>query len=149
MPGPSSDTMRSLERGPCTCSGATSASRIVTSRSGYALRSPRANSSASEDASANQKVFSSIRVSTGSFTMPPSESQISTYFACPTAHFDRSRGVSSCANRKPSGPEISRHRSTDTSHSVTSVSSASNSASNVSKRIGKYMWLYTVMPAGP
>ena len=73
--------------------------------------------------------------------MPPSASQISTYFAWPTAHFDRSRGVSSCANVNPSGPEISKHRSTETSQSVTSVSSASNSASNVSKRIGKYMWL--------
>ena len=105
------------------------------------MRSPRANSSASLDASANQNVFSSIRVSTGSLMMPPSLSQISTYFACPTAHFERSRGVSSCANVNPSGPEISRHRSTATSQTVTSFSRASNSASNVSKRIGKYMWL--------
>ena len=73
--------------------------------------------------------------------MPPSLSQISTYLPWPTAHFERSRGVRSCANRKPSGPEISRQRSTATSHSVTPFSSASNSASKVSKRIGKYMWL--------
>jgi len=105
------------------------------------LRRPRAKSSASDDASANQNVVSSIRVRTGSLMIPPSRSQISTYFAWPTAHFDRSRGVSSWANRAPSGPEISRHRSTDTSQIVTSLRSASNSASNVSKRIGKYMWL--------
>ena len=105
------------------------------------MRKPRANSSASEDASANQNVFSSIRVRTGSLMIPPSASQISTYFACPTAHVERSRGVSSCAKRNPSGPEISRHRSTETSHSVTPFSSVSNSASNESKRIGKYMWL--------
>ena len=73
--------------------------------------------------------------------MPPSRSQIRTYFAWPTLHFDRSRGVSSWANFAPSGPEISRHRSTATSQMVTSLSNASNSASNVSKRIGKYMWL--------
>ncbi len=82
-----------------------------------------------------------MRVRTGSFTIPPSLSQISTYFPWPTAHFERSRGVRSCANRKPSGPEISRQRSTETSHSVTPCNSASNSASNESKRIGKYMWL--------
>ena len=74
-------------------------------------------------------------------TIPPSESQMSTYFACPTAHFDRSRGVSSWANWKPSGPEISRQRSTETSQMVTLLSSASNSVSNESYRIGKYMWL--------
>ena len=74
-------------------------------------------------------------------TIPPSASQMSTYLACPTWHFDRSRGVSSWANLKPSGPEISRQRSTETSQIVTSVSSASNSASNESNRIGKYMWL--------
>jgi hypothetical protein len=113
----------------------------VTSRSGYAFFSPRAKSSASEEASANQKVFSSIRVRTGSLTMPPSLSQIRTYLPWPTAHFERSRGVSSCANRNPSGPPISRHRSTETSQSVTPESSVSNSASKVSKRIGKYMWL--------
>ena len=141
MSSPSSLTIRSFDLGPCTCSGATSASWIVTSRSGWAFLSPRANSSASLEARANQNVFSSMRVSTGSFTMPPSLSQISTYFACPTAHFERSRGVSSCANRKPSGPEISRQRSTDTSQSVTPFRSASNSASKESKRIGKYMWL--------
>ena len=73
--------------------------------------------------------------------MPPSLSQIRTYFAWPTAHLDRSRGVRSCANRNPSGPEISRHRSTATSQSVTPFSNASNSASKESKRIGKYMWL--------
>ena len=141
MLSPSSLTMRSFDFGPCTCSGATSASLIVTSRSGYAFFRPRANSSASEDASANQNVFSSIRVRTGSLMIPPSLSQISTYFAWPTAHFERSRGVSSCANANPSGPLISRHRSTETSQSVTSFSRASNSFSNVSKRIGKYMWL--------
>ena len=133
--------IRSFDFGPCTCSGETSASLIVTSRFGYALRSPRANSSASDEASANQNVFSSIRVSTGSLMIPPSESQISTYLPWPTAHLDRSRGVSSCANVNPSGPLISRHRSTATSHTVTPFSSASNSFSNVSKLIGKYMWL--------
>jgi hypothetical protein len=133
--------IRSLDFGPWTCSGATSASRIVTSRSGYAFLNPRANSSASEDASANQKVFSSIRVRTGSLTIPPSLSQINTYLPCPTAHVERSRGVSSWAKRKPSGPPISRHRSTATSHRVTPVRSVSNSSSNESKRIGKYMWL--------
>ncbi len=133
--------MSGLDFGPWTCRGATSASLIETSRSGYAFFSPRANSNASEDASANQKVCSSIRVRTGSLTMPPSLSQISTYLPWPTAQVDRSRGVSSWANRNPSGPEISRHRSTDTSQSVTPCSRASNSASNVSNRIGKYMWL--------
>ncbi len=49
--------------------------------------------------------------------------------------------MSSCANVNPSGPLISRHRSTETSQSVTSFRSVSNSFSNVSKRIGKYMWL--------
>ena len=73
--------------------------------------------------------------------IPPSLSQIRTYFAWPTAHFERSRGVSSCANANPSGPEISRQRSTATSQSVTSFNRVSNSFSNVSKRIGKYMWL--------
>ena len=63
-------------------------------------------------------------------TIPPSESQMRTYFACPTAHFERSRGVSSWANLNPSGPEISRQRSTETSQIVTSLRSASNSASN-------------------
>jgi hypothetical protein len=86
-------------------------------------------------------VSSSIRVRTGSLTIPPSESQIRTYFAWPTAHVERSRGVSSWANLKPSGPEISRQRSTETSQIVTAFRSASNSASNVSNRIGKYMWL--------
>ena len=133
--------MTSFDLGPWTCSGATSASRIVTSSPGYAFRRPRANSSASEEASANQNVFSSIRVMTGSLMMPPSLSQIRTYLAWPTAHVDRSRGVSSWAKRNPSGPPISRQRSTATSHSVTPFSRASNSASNVSKRIGKYMWL--------
>ncbi len=64
--------------------------------------------------------------------MPPSLSQIMTYLACPTAHLDRSRQVRSWAKVKPSGPEISRHRSTDTSQRVTWFRSASNSASNVS-----------------
>ena len=73
--------------------------------------------------------------------MPPSLSQISTYFAWPTAHFERSRGVSNWANANPSGPEISRQRSTETSQRVTAFSRASNSASKVSNRIGKYMWL--------
>ena len=82
-----------------------------------------------------------MRVSTGSLMMPPSLSQISTYLAWPTAHFDRSRGVRSWANAKPSGPLISRQRSTETSQTVTSFRSAWNSFSNESKRIGKYMWL--------
>ena len=76
--------------------------------------------------------------------MPPSLSTTRTYFAWPIAHFDRSRGVISWANRNPSGPLISRHRSTATSHTVTSLRSAVYSFSNESNRIGKYMWLYTV-----
>ncbi len=72
---------------------------------------------------------------------PPSESQMRTYLPCPTAHLERLRGVRSWAKRKPSGPLISRQRSTATSQIVTSFRSAWNSASNVSNWIGKYMWL--------
>jgi hypothetical protein len=55
----------------------------------------------------------------GSFTMPPSGAQISTYLHWPTWVVDRSRGVSSWVNRAASGPVISTCRSTATSHSVT------------------------------
>ena len=78
-----------------------------------------AYSSASELASANQKWFSPSRSMTGSLTMPPSGVVMSTYLPWPTAHFDRSRGVSSWAKRNPSRPVTSSWRSTATSQRVT------------------------------
>ena len=59
---------------------------------------------------------------------PPSAAPIRTYLPCPTAHFDRSRGVSRLVNSNASGPVISTCRSTLTSHTVTPVSSFSYSA---------------------
>ena len=42
--------------------------------------------------------FSPRRSRTGSFTMPPSSAPMRTYLPWPTAHFDRSRGVSRLVN---------------------------------------------------
>ena len=60
--------------------------------------------------------------------MPPSAAVMSTYLPWPTAHLDRSLGVSRFVNSKASGPVISTCRSTLTSHTVTPVSSFSYSA---------------------
>ena len=78
---------------------------------------------------------------TGSLTIPPSGVVMSTYLPWPTAHFDRSRGVSSWAKRNPSRPVTSSCRSTATSHSVTWFSRCQYSASKSSKLMGKSMWL--------
>ena len=80
---------------------------------------PFAYSSASESASESQKWSSASFSRIGSFTMPPSGAQISTYLHCSGTVADRSRGVSSCVNAAASGPRISSWRSTATSHSVT------------------------------
>jgi hypothetical protein len=74
-------------------------------------------------AAASQNRFSSSLSSTGSLTMPPSSAVSRTYLPYPTLHLDMSRGVMRLMKRKPSGPEISVLRSTDTSHTVTSLRS--------------------------
>jgi hypothetical protein len=51
-----------------------------------------------------------------------------TYLPCPTAHFVRSRQVRLFVNVAASGPVISTIRSTETSHTVTSLSSAQYSS---------------------
>ena len=61
-------------------------------------------------------------------TIPPSSAVISTYLPWPTAHLVRSRQVSMLVNADASGPVISTIRSTDTSHTVTSLSSAQYSS---------------------
>ena len=120
--------------------GETSGSHSSTS-SPELRATPFAQSSTSLSASASQKWFSPRRRSTGSFTMPPSSAVMRTYLPCPTAHLERSRGVSRLVNSKASGPVISTCRSTLTSHTVTPVSSFSYSARRSSYRVGRNMWL--------
>ncbi len=64
--------------------------------------------------------------------MPPASSVSSTYFACPTAHFERSRQVRYWVKRAASGPAISTCRSTATSQTVTSLTSFQKSATGLS-----------------
>ena len=129
-----------LRLGPWICSGYASTSESWTSIPACAA-SPFAYSSTSLSASANQNVFSSSRSMTGSLRIPPSGAVIRTYLPWPTAHALRSRQVSSCAKRKPSGPVTSTLRSTATSQSVTWFSRCQYSASKSSKLIGKSVWL--------
>ena len=93
------------------------------------IATPRAQRPASLSASASHQRFSSTRSSTGSLTMPPSSAVIRTYLPWPTAHFVRSRQVSVFVNADASGPVISTIRSTETSQTVTSLSSAQYSSS--------------------
>ena len=60
--------------------------------------------------------------------MPPSSAVTSMYLPWPTAHLVRSRQVSEFVNADASGPVISTMRSTDTSQTVTSLSSAQYSS---------------------
>ena len=60
--------------------------------------------------------------------MPPSSAVMSMYLPCPTAHLVRSRQVSMLVKADASGPVISTIRSTETSHTVTSLSSAQYSS---------------------
>ena len=61
-------------------------------------------------------------------TIPPSSAVMRTYLPWPTAHVVRSRQVSMFVKADASGPVISTMRSTDTSHTVTSLSSAQYSS---------------------
>ena len=140
MSSPNRACTTSFDFGPWICSGYASASESCTSIPAYAA-SPFAYGSTSLSASANQNVFSSSRSMTGSLRIPPSGAVISTYLPWPTAHALRSRQVSSCAKRKPSGPVTSTFRSTATSQSVTWFSRCQYSASKSSKLIGKSVWL--------
>ena len=56
--------------------------------------------------------------------MPPSAAVSSTYLHCQTSHVVRSRHVIRFVSSNASGPVISTHRSTLTSHIVTSFRSA-------------------------
>ncbi len=60
--------------------------------------------------------------------MPPSSAVMITYLPWPTAHLVRSRQVSEFVKAEASGPVISTIRSTETSHTVTSLSSAQYSS---------------------
>jgi hypothetical protein len=102
---------------------------------------PATNSSASESASASQKRSSASRSNTGSFTIPPQWVVSRTYRACMTETFVRSRQVIRFVSSNASGPEISTHRSTETSHTVTSSRSARYSVTGSSYSVGSSMWL--------
>ena len=73
--------------------------------------------------------------------MPPRRAVMSTYLHCPTAQVLRSRHVRRLVNSNASGPVISTHRSTLTSHIVTSLTSAQYSAIGSSYSVGSNMWL--------
>ncbi len=103
---------------------------------------PSAYSSASLSASESQKWSSASFSRIGSFTMPPSGAQISTYLHCSGWVCERSRGVSSCVNRAASGPVISTWRSTATSQSVTFSTRCQYSLMSSSYSVGISMWLY-------
>ncbi len=92
-------------------------------------------------ASEIQKWSSASRSRIGSFRMPPSALVMSTYLHCPTAIFDRSRGVSICTNRAASGPVISTWRSTATSHRIAALTRFQKFSSGSPKSRGMYMWL--------
>ncbi len=119
--------MVSLDLGPWTWTGYTSGSRTLTSIPLW-IATPRAHSPASESASASHHRSVAMRSRTGSLTIPPSSAVISTYLPWPTAHFVRSRQVRVLTNADASGPVISTIRSTETSHNVTSLSSAQYSS---------------------
>ena len=106
MLSPKRSTITSFDFGPCTCTGPTSISLIVTSCPDLKA-TPRAHSSTSLSASESQKRFSSRRNRTGSLMIPPSGRQRKTYLHCSTAHLFRSRATSRLVNSKASGPLIS------------------------------------------
>jgi hypothetical protein len=92
-------------------------------------------------------VFSSMRVRTGPLMMPPSESHIM-YFACPTAHLERSRGSNNCANANPSrAPDLQAPLDRHVPEGDVGQEGLA-SASNESKRIGKSIWLKTRIADG-
>ncbi len=61
-------------------------------------------------------------------TIPPSSAVTIMYLPCPTAHLVRSRDVRELVNADASEPVISTMRSTETSQTVTSLSSAQYSS---------------------
>ena len=79
---------------------------------------PCAHNSTSLSARDIQNVCSSRRSKTGSLIMPPCWLVIRIYLHCPTANFDKSRGVKYCTKAAASGPVICTCRSTATSHKI-------------------------------
>ena len=108
--------MISADLGPCSCIGYTCGVAISTSWPENA-ETPLAQRYMSESAVDSQNRSSAIRSMTGSLSTPPSWLVRKTYAQRPGSIVVMSRGVSSCMNASASGPAISTHFCTPTSHS--------------------------------
>ena len=134
--------MTSLDRGPWTCTGATSTSRIVTSMPESRPGSrPQAHVAVGEREPKpvllephQDRIVDDAAVRRGSEHV----------FSLADGAFVMSRGTIMFVKSNASGPEISICRSTPTSHIVTAFNGCQYSATGLRSAAGGYVWLYTL-----